>query len=171
MHRNKKDPMTVRTSPDIAESIPLADHDDIGRKVVGQPWAIQAAIVTICAHCTVLTDKHPTGDVADLAGCISQCCLELANALNGGVAQTPESKMTDDQIKHMVDRFLSWKLPNNFNPDAGISFKASFNEHTAHPSKREPSGTNLFDATQADAMVRYMIDGMPPNQSPQDRAP
>jgi hypothetical protein len=27
--------------------------------------------------------------------------------------------------------------------------------------KHEPSGTNLFDATQADAMVRYMIDGMP----------
>jgi len=69
--------------------------------------------------------------------------------------------MTDDQIKHMVNRFLSWKLPENFNPDAGISFKAAFNEHTAHPMRHEPSGTNLFDATQADAMVRYMIDGMP----------
>ena len=56
--------------------------------------------------------------------------------------------MTEDQIKHMVDRFLGWKLPNNFNPDAGISFKAAFNE--------EPSGTNLFDATQATEMVRYM---------------
>jgi hypothetical protein len=27
--------------------------------------------------------------------------------------------------------------------------------------KHEPSGTNLFDATQADAMVRYMIEGLP----------
>lgn len=69
--------------------------------------------------------------------------------------------MKDEQIKHMVNRFLSWKLPENFSPDAGISFKAAFNEHTAHPSKHQPSGTNLFDATQADAMVRYMIDGMP----------
>lgn len=25
--------------------------------------------------------------------------------------------MTDDQIKHMVNRFLGWKLPENFNPD------------------------------------------------------
>ncbi len=69
--------------------------------------------------------------------------------------------LTKAQIKHMVDRFLGWKLPENFNPDGGIRFKATFNEHTAHPMKNEPSGTNLFDATQADAMVRYMIEGMP----------
>lgn len=69
--------------------------------------------------------------------------------------------MTDAQIKHMVDRFLTWKLPDHFNPDGGISFKKTFNEHTAHPMKHEPSGTNLFDATQADAMVRHMIDGLP----------
>ena len=69
--------------------------------------------------------------------------------------------MTEDQIKYMVDRFLGWKLPENFNPDAGISFKATFNEHTAYQGKHRPSGTNVFDATQADAMVRYMIEGMP----------
>lgn len=70
--------------------------------------------------------------------------------------------MTEAQIKHMVNRFLGWKLPENFNPDAGISFKATFNEHMPFgPQKHEPSGTNLFDATQAEAMVRYMLDGLP----------
>ena len=69
--------------------------------------------------------------------------------------------MKDDQIKYMVDRFLGWRLPDSFNPDAGISFKAHFNENTAHPMKHEPTGTNLFDATQAEAMIRYLIDGMP----------
>lgn len=69
--------------------------------------------------------------------------------------------MTDEQIKYMVDRFLGWKLPENFNPDAGISFKKNFNEHTAHPMKHQPTGTNLFDAMQADAMVRYMLSGIP----------
>lgn len=69
--------------------------------------------------------------------------------------------MTEAQIKYMVDRFLGWKLPENFNPDAGISFKADFNEHTAHPMKHLPSGTNLLDAAQAEAMVRYMVEGMP----------
>jgi hypothetical protein len=69
--------------------------------------------------------------------------------------------MTDDQIKHMVNRFLAWRLPENFNPDGGISFKRTFNEHTAHPMKHEPVGTNLLDYTQAEAMIRHLIDGMP----------
>ena len=29
--------------------------------------------------------------------------------------------MKDSQIKYMVDRFLMWKLPDNFSPDNGIS--------------------------------------------------
>lgn len=62
--------------------------------------------------------------------------------------------MTEDQIKHMVNRFLCWHFPENFNPDGGISFRKGRNEYM-------PSGTNLLDATQADAMVREMIDGMP----------
>lgn len=69
--------------------------------------------------------------------------------------------MTPTQIDYMVSRFLGWRLPENFTPDAGISFKAAFNEHTAHPMKHEPSGTNLLDAAQAKEMVLYMIKGMP----------
>jgi hypothetical protein len=68
--------------------------------------------------------------------------------------------MTEEQIKHMVDRFLNWKLPENFRPDAGISFKRWFNENTTHPMKHEPRGTNLFDASQAEAMVRHMLEGV-----------
>jgi hypothetical protein len=67
---------------------------------------------------------------------------------------------SDDQIKYMVDRFLGWRLPENFSPDAGISFKAAYNEHTAHPAKHEPTGTNLFDAAQATEMVRYMVESL-----------
>lgn len=69
--------------------------------------------------------------------------------------------MTDDQIKHMVDRFLNWRLPENFNPDGGISFERFGNEGTPHQYRREPSGTNLIDAAQADAMVRHLIEGLP----------
>lgn len=73
--------------------------------------------------------------------------------------------MTDDQIKHMVQRFLAWKLPENFHPDDGISFTPEFNvEYNAKqgrpPQRHEPIGTNLFDYTQAEAMVRHMIEGM-----------
>ena len=69
--------------------------------------------------------------------------------------------LTEAQIKHMVDRFLCWKLPENFSPDAGISFTRDFNVNTAYPMKHEPIGTNLFDAQQADAMVRHMLEGLP----------
>jgi hypothetical protein len=62
--------------------------------------------------------------------------------------------MSEEQIKHMVQRFLAWRLPANFSPDAGISFKPPFSEHA------QPIGTNLLDATQAEAMVRYMLEGM-----------
>lgn len=76
--------------------------------------------------------------------------------------------MTDEQIEHMVQRFLGWKLPETFSPDAGISFKAEFNDSPAamqvfgltEPCRHEPQGTNLFDYTEAEAMVRYMVDGL-----------
>jgi hypothetical protein len=55
-----------------------------------------------------------------------------------------------DMIKHMVDRFLMWPLPNGVNPDGGISIDAS----------ARPVGTNLLSAVEADAMVRHMLDGL-----------
>lgn len=68
-----------------------------------------------------------------------------------------EVELTEEQINKMVDRFLGWKLPENFCPDAGISFKAEYNENTPYPMKHEPVGTNLFDAEQAREMIKYML--------------
>lgn len=74
--------------------------------------------------------------------------------------------MNDEQIKYMVNRFLGWKLPADFNPDAGISFEPEFNrEYMAKqgkpPMRHEPVGTNLLNVTQAEAMVRYIVEGLP----------
>ncbi len=69
--------------------------------------------------------------------------------------------MTEDQIKHMANRFLGWKLPENFSPDNGISFEPKCNVGTRYEVDNNPTGTNLFDATQAEAMVRHMAEGMP----------
>lgn len=54
-------------------------------------------------------------------------------------------------IKAAVDRFLGWKLPADFYPDAGISFKAP-----QHPCSW-PTGTNLFNAEQARAMFEHAL--------------
>ena len=69
--------------------------------------------------------------------------------------------MTKDQIKHMVHRFLGWRLPENFSPDNGINFTPLGNVGTPHEYRRDPIGTNLLDATQATEMVRYMVAEMP----------
>lgn len=66
--------------------------------------------------------------------------------------------MTDEQIKHMVDRFLGWKLPQDFSPDAGISYTRP---NYAPEVDATPTGTNLLHAAQAEAMVRHMIEGLP----------
>lgn len=70
--------------------------------------------------------------------------------------------MTEEQIKYMVDRFLMWRLPEHFNPDCGISFTPIFNQFApGGPQKHQPVGTNLFDAQQATAMVKHIVEGMP----------
>lgn len=106
---------------------------------------------------------------------LSTIVCEAHDAAMAALQSTPdpaqemqERIMTDAQIKHMVDRFLSWRLLDNFNPDAGISFKTDFNEHTDYPIKHRPVGTNSFDVGQAEAMVRYIVDGMPPPKLPGD---
>jgi hypothetical protein len=66
--------------------------------------------------------------------------------------------MTDEQIDHLVNRFMSWKLPADFNPDGGIS---AVRPNYAPGVLWEPVGTNLLNYHQAKAMVLHMLDGMP----------
>jgi hypothetical protein len=66
----------------------------------------------------------------------------------------------------MVNRFLSWKLPVAFHPDAGISFKRYFNveynaKHGKPPQRHEPMGTNLLTATQAREMLEHVLAAAP----------
>lgn len=69
----------------------------------------------------------------------------LADAINAYLG-------TSHDIKRAVDRFLGWKLPADFYPDAGISFDRSYAEKWGMPS-----GTNLFHAGQAQAMFEYAL--------------
>lgn len=65
--------------------------------------------------------------------------------------------MTDKQIQYMVNRFLAWRLPKDFNPDNGISVQRP---NYVPNVEWELIGTNLFDAAQAEAMVRHVVEGM-----------
>jgi hypothetical protein len=63
-------------------------------------------------------------------------------------------------VDAMVSRFLGWKLPKDFAPDAGITFKPNANEDSPieFQYKHEPIGTNLFHAGQVKDMLLYVID-------------
>ena len=59
-----------------------------------------------------------------------------------------------EAYRAMVDRFLSWKLPQDFGPDAGISFTPP--PHL--PDLYWPTGTNLFHAGQALEMFKHCVE-------------
>ncbi|MEQ1938589.1 hypothetical protein ABMA46_10065 [Mesorhizobium sp. CN5-321] len=66
------------------------------------------------------------------------------------------SPLPEPQIEHMVQQFLRWKLPDDFNPDGGIQFV----KQTDYGHTFEPVGTNLFDYKQAKALVLHMLEGL-----------
>lgn len=64
-----------------------------------------------------------------------------------------------DRISAMVDRFLGWKLPPTFGPDAGIKFTPSngMNREEAYAKPGWwPIGTNLFTASEAREMLEHV---------------
>lgn len=73
--------------------------------------------------------------------------------------------MTEEQIKHMAERFLNWPLPKDFAPDGGVAFEPIGNAGTPHEYRNEPVGTNILTYTQAVAMVRHLVDDLPPAES------
>lgn len=88
---------------------------------------------------------------------VNRACDQLMNRIADGWLTSKLEESQGIDVKKMVDRFLSWKLPEDFNPDGGISFKKMRNENTPYPTKNEPVGTNLFDADQAESMIRYLL--------------
>lgn len=62
----------------------------------------------------------------------------------------------DAFISDAVNRFLAWRLPEDFAPDCGISFKPITNPAWTHDLW--PSGTNLFHAGQARAMFEHCLE-------------
>jgi hypothetical protein len=61
-------------------------------------------------------------------------------------------------VDSMVNRFLGWKLPEDFYPDCGITFDGR-KPDALNPNKSWPTGTNLFHAGQAKAMFEHALGG------------
>jgi DNA-directed RNA polymerase subunit RPC12/RpoP len=76
------------------------------------------------------------------------------NGVKAGSIAAPQQAIPAIDVNKMVDRFLGWKLPSDFSPDAGINFNKLPHLHDSH---EWPIGTNLLTAPQAKAMFEYCI--------------
>lgn len=66
-------------------------------------------------------------------------------------------------VESMVDRFLSWKLPDDFYPDCYITFDRD--KAASFPNGNGwPIGTNLFTAEQVRKMLEHVIGFNAPAQ-------
>jgi hypothetical protein len=74
------------------------------------------------------------------------------------LAATP-SQPAQTSIDEMVDRFLSWRLPNRFSPDNYISFDRERAERMRDDTNglSWPMGTNLLTADEAKQMLKHVI--------------
>lgn len=71
--------------------------------------------------------------------------------------------MSKTMIDKMVDRFLGWKLPEDFGPDSYITFDR---EKAKQNPNFWPVGTNLLNAEQAREMVKHiLVDALPASTS------
>lgn len=140
----KNDPPSVAETGEY-EACHHCSGSGLQSNLMGEP--------TECRHCkgnTVLPATPPAPSAAS------------------GIQLRKYVGITDDQIKYMVERFLRWRLPENFSPDCGISFTRFAGTHE-HPHEYKPVGTNLLDFQQATAMVWYMVQGLEVKQAFEDR--
>lgn len=90
-----------------------------------------------------LIRKAENTEKADEALKFSQAACNAANAMCALNVVRPVNQ-------EMIDRFLMWRLPESFSPDGGITFQK--------PTPTSwPVGTNLFTATEARAMLEYVL--------------
>ncbi len=64
-----------------------------------------------------------------------------------------KQELYEEFLDEMVNKFLCWKLPEDFHPDSGISFEKKHGHETPH----WPTGTNILTAEQAKEMFKHCI--------------
>lgn len=107
-------------------------------------------------------DKEVFIEAADFIDAACQASNK-AELLDGQVTLLEQCDCSErEALERMVSRFLCWKLPKDFAPDAGILFTPSEHQAHAYDTPHWPVGTNLLTATQAREMLCHVL-GVTPN--------
>jgi hypothetical protein len=103
--------------------------------------------------------------IHEAEGNAEQAAFSRANAANYRAAietlHAAPPMLTEADVNAIVNRFLAWKLPKDFCPDAGISFVPSKPyEGDEYGNSWWPIGTNLLTAEQAKAMFVHALGSL-----------
>lgn len=93
-----------------------------------------------------------TGNCAELADAVTHWNRRAAVA----ALSKPEPVQEREALaRAMADKLMCWKLPADFSPDCGISFKreSDYEDPEYGRTKYKPTGTNLLTHQQAVAML------------------
>lgn len=105
-------------------------------------------------------DRDVFIDAADFMDAAQQASAR-AEEMDGQVTLLEQCDCSErEALERMVSRFLSWKLPQDFAPDAGILFIPT--KRFGYDTPHWPVGTNLLTATQAREMLCHVL-GVTPN--------
>lgn len=100
-----------------------------------------------------LAQEMPGGTVIlDPRWWASRILRKIASLITSPIPGAPD-------VDAMVNRFLAWRLPDDFAPDSGISFSNITDPVWTHDTW--PTGTNLLNAAQARAMFEHCMTGAP----------
>ena len=80
---------------------------------------------------------------------------------NWTIEDIPSTILSLTQQTYMLNRFLSWELPKDFNPDGGISYERNYKGADGNEITRVSYGTNLLTFAQAKNMLDYMLYEIP----------
>lgn len=103
----------------------------------------------------------PTWKLREMAMKLLEHCdnVDEANGkLKQAPAQLPKPPLGSSHfpsVDEMVNRFLGWRFPADFQPDGGVSFVPS----KTHRNLYWPVGTNVLNAVQAKSMILHLLTG------------
>ena len=152
-------------------SYALGTNTEFSSRAFADCFTMRVSLVSVLTDAGVFT---PYGEPFDYKMCdialkalVSErdALRAQLDALNARIAELEaerdqwQSCAEDPDIGAMVNRFLGWRLPDDFHPDCGISFKSEgdYTHGLWGRTKFEPTGTNLFNGSQAKMMFVYAL--------------
>ncbi|WP_198363662.1 hypothetical protein [Burkholderia ubonensis] len=133
----------------------IDDHEVVLGKCIKCGAPIQQAAADQVAHDRKMVAPADERAALDVFSPFNACMYRDECRARAAASPTAAADVTDD----MVTRFLGWRVPDDFAPDAGISFKPPINPDLW------PVGTNLLTAPQARQMLEHVLAAPQPAQA------